>query len=229
MTTPHGSHHHLRRTVIARLLAGVLAFSALFFLPAGTLFYWQAWVYLAVVFMPITIFACYLLHSHPVLLERRLKMREAESRQRRVIAASSVVLLALFLIPGFDRRFGWSSVPSWLVIAADIVILLGYLLFILTLRENEYASRTIEVAEGQRVITTGPYAVVRHPMYVAATVIIGFSALALGSYWALIPAALYPLLLVARILNEEDVLRKELDGYIDYCTVVRYRLIPGIW
>ena len=142
---------------------------------------------------------------------------------------SAVILLATFLLPGFDKRFGWSSVPVWLVIASDVVILLSYLLFALTLRENEYASRTVEVEQQQRVIKTGPYSFVRHPLYLASALIFGSSPLALGSYWALIPTSFYPALLVARIVNEEKVLLRELDGYAGYCKAVRYRLIPGIW
>jgi protein-S-isoprenylcysteine O-methyltransferase Ste14 len=177
----------------------------------------------------MSVFAAYLLMYNPVLLERRLKMREEEPQQRRIITVSTVVLLVTFLLPGFDKRFGWSSVPIWLVIAADVVVLLGYLLFVLTLRENEYASRTVEVEQQQRVITTGPYSLVRHPLYLAAALIFGFSPLALGSYWALIPGALFPVLLVARILDEEKLLLRDLDGYADYCKVVPYRLIPGVW
>ncbi len=215
--------------VIERLLAAVLIFGAMLFLPAGTVLYWEAWAYMAILFIPMSAFAIYLLRYNPALLERRLRMREREPQQRAIIAVSSVVLLAVFLLPGFDKRFGWSSVPIWLIIAADIVVLFGYLLSILTLRENEYASRSVEVAQGQRVITTGPYSLIRHPLYLATVLIFGFSPLALGSYWALIPGALYPLVLVARILNEEKMLLRDLDGYADYCKVVRYRLIPGIW
>ncbi len=215
--------------VIERLLAAALIFAAMFFLPAGTVLYWEAWAYMAILFIPMSAFAAYLLRHNPALLERRLRMREREPQQRAIIAVSSVVLLAVFLLPGFDKRFGWSSVPIWLIIAADIVVLFGYLLSILTLRENEYASRSVEVAQGQRVITTGPYSLIRHPLYLATVLIFGFSPLALGSYWALIPAALFPGVLVARILNEEKVLLRDLAGYTDYCKVVRYRLIPGIW
>lgn len=215
--------------VIGHLLAAVLIFGTMFFLPAGTIFYWEAWVFMVILFTPMSIFATYLLRHNPALLERRLKMREEEPQQRRIIALSTVVLLAIFLLPGFDKRFGWSSVPVWLVIVADVVVLLGYFLFVLTLRENEYASRTVQVEQQQRVITTGPYALVRHPLYFAATLIYGFSPLALGSYWALIPVVLLPVLLIARILNEEKVLLRDLDGYADYCKIVRYRLIPGIW
>lgn len=223
------SRRRLRRMVIGRLLIAVLALMAMFFLPAGTVRYWEAWVFMGVLLIPVTAFAGYLLKYHPALLERRMKMREAEPQQRRIIAVSTVVLLGAFLLPGFDERFGWSSVPVWLVAAADAIILLGYLLFVLTLRENEYAARTVEVEREQRVISTGPYAVIRHPLYLAAILMYGFSPLALGSYWALIPAALVPALLVARILNEETVLLRDLDGYAGYCQEVRYRLLPGIW
>ncbi len=229
MTTTLLSPPQLRRMVIERLLAAVLIFGAMLFLPAGTVLYWEGWAFMVILFIPMSAFAIYLLRYNPALLERRLRMREREPQQRVVIAVSSVVLLAVFLLPGFDKRFGWSSVPIWLIIAADIVVLFGYLLSILTLRENEYASRSVEVAQGQRVITTGPYSLIRHPLYLATVLIFGFSPLALGSYWALIPAALFPVVLVARILNEEKVLLRDLDGYADYCKVVRYRLIPGIW
>jgi protein-S-isoprenylcysteine O-methyltransferase Ste14 len=215
--------------VVGRLLAAVLLLGAMFFLPAGTLLYWEAWVFMLVLFIPMSVFAAYLLIYNPVLLERRLKMREEAPQQRRIIAVSTLVLLVTFLLPGFDKRFGWSSVPIWLVIAVDVVVLLGYLLFVLTLRENEYAARTVEVEQRQRVITTGPYSLVRHPLYLAAALIFGCSPLALGSYWALIPGALFPALLVARILDEEKLLLRDLDGYADYCQVVRYRLIPGVW
>lgn len=229
MNTTALSPRQLRRMVVGRLLAAVFVFGAMFFLSAGTVLYWEAWVFMAVLFTPMSIFAVYLLKHNPALLERRLRMREKEPQQRIIIAVSSVVLLAIFLLPGFDKRFGWSSVPIWLVIVADVVILLGYLLSVLTLRENEYASRAVEVEQQQRVISTGPYSIVRHPLYLATILMFGFSPLALGSYWGLIPVAFYPPILVARILNEEKVLLRDLDGYADYRKVVRYRLIPGIW
>jgi len=223
------SPHSLRRMIVGRLLAGALVLGAMFFLPAGTIFYWEAWGFMVVLFLPVTVFATYLLKHNPALLERRMKKREKEPQQRRIVAGSTVLLLATFLLPGFDKRFGWSSVPTWLVIAADIGVLLSYLLFVLTLKENEYAARTVEVEQQQRVITTGPYSFVRHPLYLAAALLFGFSPLALGSYWALIPVVLFPAFLIARILNEEKVLLRDLDGYADYCKAVRYRLIPGIW
>ncbi len=229
MSTTALSPRQLRKMVVGRLLAAVFVLGGMFFLPAGTILYWEAWAFMVVLFIPVSVFAAYLLKYNPALLERRLKRIEKEPQQKRIIAVSTMVLLAAFLLPGFDKRFGWSSVPIWLVIVADVIVLLGYLLFVLTLRENEYASRTVEVEQQQRVITTGPYSFVRHPLYLAVTLIYGFSPLALGSYWALIPVALFLVVLVARILNEEKVLLRDLDGYADYCMAVRYRLIPGIW
>ncbi|MEZ4736455.1 MAG: isoprenylcysteine carboxylmethyltransferase family protein [Caldilineaceae bacterium] len=229
MSTTSASQSTLRKTVIGRLLAGILVVGAIFFLPAGTARYWEAWLYLAVLFVPMSIFAVYLLRTNPALLERRMKTREAEAQQRWIITLMSVLFLIIFVLPGFDKRFGWSSVPAWLVIAANGMVLVGYLLVVFVLLKNEYAARTIAVEAQQQVITSGPYALVRHPMYTAMTLIILFSALALGSYWALIPAALFPLLLVARILNEEAVLHRELADYDDYCQTVHYRLLPGVW
>ena len=136
---------------------------------------------------------------------------------------------AAFLIPGFDKRFGWSSVPLEVIIIADAIVVGGYLLFVIVLRENRYASRIIEVEKKQKVITTGPYAFVRHPMYSGVLLMYGFSPLALGSYWGMIPNALLILLIVARIRNEEKVLKQELEGYREYTQKVKYRLVPGIW
>jgi protein-S-isoprenylcysteine O-methyltransferase Ste14 len=215
--------------VIVRLLAAVVLLGAIFFLTAGTVRYWEAWGFMAVSLLPASLYAAHLLRHNPALLERRLKAREKEPQQKRIVALSMLAIVATFLLPGLDKRLGWSCVPVWLVVAADVVILLGYLLFVLTLRQNEYAARTVEVEPGQRVVTSGPYSLVRHPMYLGATLIYAAAPLALGSYWALIPAALFPLLLVARLLNEEQVLLRDLDGYADYCKSVRHRLIPGIW
>ena len=137
--------------------------------------------------------------------------------------------LLTFLIPGFDKRFGWSATPGWVVLIADVMVLLGYGLVFLVFRENSYAARTVGVEQGQEVISSGPYSIVRHPMYLGILLTYGFSPLALGSYWGMIPMLLLPVLLMARIRNEEQVLRKELEGYEAYTRQVKYRLIPGIW
>jgi len=137
--------------------------------------------------------------------------------------------LLTFLIPGFDKRFGWSATQGWVVLIADVMVLLGYGLVFLVFRENSYAARTVGVEQGQEVISSGPYSIVRHPMYLGILLTYGFSPLALGSYWGMIPMLLLPVLLMARIWNEEQVLRKELEGYEAYTRQVKYRLIPGIW
>jgi protein-S-isoprenylcysteine O-methyltransferase Ste14 len=202
---------------------------AMLFLPAGTFHYWQAWVYLAILTIPMVLVMTYLIRKDPELLERRMRMREKEAKQRTIIKLSYLFFLVAFLIPGFDKRFGWSSAPLELVIIADAMVLTGYMVFVLVLRENRYASRIIEVEQKQKVITTGPYAVVRHPMYSGALLMYGFSPLALGSYWGMIPNALLILLIVARMRNEENVLKQELEGYVEYTQKVKYRLVPGIW
>ncbi len=214
---------------LARFLAGLILVGCMLFLPAGTLRFWEAWLYIGLLFGPAAIVGVVLFIKDPELLERRLRPREREAPQKKVIAVSSLVLLAVYLIPGFDRRYAWSTVPPTLVLAADILILLGYLLFVLTIKENRYASRVVEVQDNQVTVSTGPYAFVRHPMYVAVGVIITLSPLALGSYWALIPALLFPIVLAARIDNEEQLLRRSLTGYVEYCRRVKYRLIPFIW
>lgn len=222
------SRRALIRLTVSRLLLLVLAMLILFLLPAGTWAYWQAWVYLGILLAPMLAVFTYLLRHDPALLERRMRMREKEKQQKRIQVAYSLFLIAL-LLPGFDRRFGWSQVPVGLVLAADLLVLLGYGLFFLVLRENSYASRVVEVEQGHKVISTGPYAVVRHPMYVAILVMYLVTPLALGSYWALIPMAVIIPIIVLRIRNEEAVLEGELPGYREYRQKVKYRLIPGLW
>jgi protein-S-isoprenylcysteine O-methyltransferase Ste14 len=218
----------LSRTLV-RFLAGLFLVGCMLFLPAGTLRYWEAWLYMALLFVPVAVVGGVLFIKDPELLERRLRTQEREAPQKKVIAASSLVLLSVYLIPGFDRRYDWSTVSPTLVLLADILILLGYLLFVLTIKENRYASRVVEVQDNQVAISTGPYALVRHPMYLAVSVIFTLSPLALGSYWALIPTLLLPVVLAARIANEEQLLRLSLTGYEEYCQKVKYRLLPFIW
>jgi protein-S-isoprenylcysteine O-methyltransferase Ste14 len=201
----------------------------MFFLPAGTFAYWEAWVYLTVLLIPMVLVLIYLLRNDPELLERRMRMREKESEQKLIIKISYLYFFFVFLLPGFDKRLGWSNVPVAVVIVADVLVLVGYGMFFLALRENRYASRIIEVEKEQKVISSGPYAIVRHPMYVGVSLLYIFSPLALGSYWATIPSLLIIPLLVARIRNEESVLGRELKGYKEYMQKTKYRLIPGIW
>ena len=219
----------LVRTVLVRIVFFIPALGAMLFLPAGTFHYWQAWAYLAILIIPMIFVLTYLIRRDPELLERRMRMREKEPEQKLVIKLSILFFVIAFLIPGFDRRFGWSSVPLEVIVAADVIVLAGYMVFVLVLRENRYASRIIEVEQKQKVVTTGPYAVVRHPMYSGALLMYGFSPLALGSYWGMIPNVLLVVLIVARIRNEEKILNQELEGYSEYTQKVRYRLVPGIW
>jgi len=219
----------LKKKVASRMILAPVVLGLIFFLPAGTFRFWQAWVYMAVLIIPMLSVMLYFLKHDPELLDRRLRVREKERPQKAIVALSYPVFLVIFLLPGLDRRFGWSSVPAALVAAADLVVLAGYALFVLVIRENSYASRIIEVEDKQRVITTGPYAVVRHPMYVANLLIYLSSPLALGSFWALIPAVFMPAVMVVRILSEEKILKEKLEGYEDYLGHVRYRLIPGVW
>lgn len=219
----------LKKMAGTRLLIGIVLLSAMFFLPAGTFAYWEAWGYLTVLFIPILLVLKYFLKKDPELLERRMRMKEKEKRQKLIIKISFLYFLLTFLLPGFDKRFGWSNVPVVVVVIADVLVLAGYGIFFLVLRENRYASRTIEVEKDQKVISSGPYAIVRHPMYLGVMIMYAFSPLALGSYWAIIPAVMIVPILVARILDEERMLVEELDGYQRYMEKTKYRLIPGVW
>jgi protein-S-isoprenylcysteine O-methyltransferase Ste14 len=201
----------------------------MFFLSAGTILYWEAWIYLAIIFIPMGYVVRYFLHHDPELLERRMKMKERVTTQKLIVKFGLIVFLAAYLLPGFDKRFGWSDVPIILVVIADLLVLSGYLLIIRVFQENRYASRIIEVEQNQKVISTGPYAIIRHPMYSGVLLMYIFSPLALGSYWAAIPTLFIIIIIIARILNEEKILKEQLIGYREYTQKVRYRLIPGIW
>ncbi len=223
------SIHELKMKLYTRILTAILIAGAIFFLPAGTLVYWEAWVFLGVWVPSMLLMLRYLIRNDPELLERRMRMREKEEVQKLITKLAAPIMLFTFLLPGFDKRFEWSNVPAVVVLAADVGFLLVYYLMFIVLKENSYASRIIEVEEHQRVITTGPYAHIRHPMYLGALLISVFSPLALGSYWAMIPSLLMPIILIARIRNEEEVLLRELKGYREYMQTTRYRLIPGVW
>ncbi len=219
----------LRARFSALFIASALVISAFLFIPAGTLDYWQAWAYLAVVLSPAAVVIVYFMKKDPAFLERRLRTREKEARQALIIRLSIPVFFIAFLIPGLDRRFGWSAMPPWLSIAADAVVFLAYIFIFSVFRENSYAGRTIEVEKAQKVISSGPYAMIRHPMYLGQLAMYVATPLALGSYAAfpffllIIPVFIY------RILNEEEVLRRDLPGYNEYCAKTRYRLIPHVW
>jgi protein-S-isoprenylcysteine O-methyltransferase Ste14 len=223
------SQKELKKVVFFRILMIIPVFIILFFLPAGTLYYWEAWVYLAILMIPMVFVMRYFLRTNPQFLERRMRMREKESAQKKIIKFSTAFLLLAFILPGFDKRWDWSYVPFSVVIIADFLVLISYLFIVRVFKENSYASRIIEVEKEQKVISSGLYSIVRHPMYLGVAVMYSASPLALGSWYALIPAVMVIPVLVARILNEEKVLSRDLTGYSEYIQKVKYRLIPGIW
>jgi len=226
---PSLTQGELRRKVYSMMLLTVLILGVTFFLPAGTLRYWEAWVYMGVLLVPMFFAMHYFMKYEPEFLERRMRYKEKETQQRTIIKWSWVYFALAFILPGFDQRFGWSDVPVLVVILADLVVLFGYIVILRVFRENRYASRIVEVEKGQQVISSGPYRVVRHPMYVGTLLMYLASPLALGSWWALLPALLIVPILVARVLNEEAVLARELPGYTEYVQQTRYRIIPGVW
>lgn len=215
--------------MLVRLILGIGGIMALLFLPAGTFNFWQAWVLLGILIALMLPVAFYLIKKDPEMLARRLKTNEQNKSQRWIILLFTVLLTAEFILPGFDKRWGWSKVSVVIIIAADLLAMGAYLLYSLVIRENRFASRVIEVEQKQKVISSGPYAVIRHPMYASMMLMFLMIPLALGSYWALIPAVLSIPLFAARILNEEQLLVRELPGYEEYKHKVKYRLIPGIW
>jgi len=210
-------------------MAGIAVIGAMLFLPAGTLDYWQAWLYMAVIFAPIACVMVYFLATAPSFLEKRFQMKENERAQKLVQKASALIFFIGFLLPGLDKRFGWSNVPPEVSIAADIVVMLGYGVVFWVFHENSFAGRTIRVEKGQKVISSGPYSVVRHPMYLGMLALTLATPVALGSYWAFSPFLLMVPLLVMRIKNEEEVLARELEGYTEYCKKVKHRLVPMVW
>ncbi len=219
----------LLRLVAKRLLVAIPALLALIFIPAGTLDYWEAWLYLTNLFAPVIFVLLYLLKYDPELLERRMRIREKETQQKKIINFGVPLFILIYMLPGLDKRFGWSDTPVAAVLIADLLVLLGYAVIFLVFRENSYAGRTVAVDPGQQVISSGPYAFVRHPMYLGALLLYILSPLALGSYWGMIPTLLLIPLFVSRIRSEESVLARDLPGYDAYRRKVRYRLLPGVW
>jgi protein-S-isoprenylcysteine O-methyltransferase Ste14 len=219
----------IKKKIVLLFPVVLIVLGLMLFVPAGTFDYWEAWVYCAALFIPFLIVVTYLLRNDPELLARRIRLNEKESSQKKIIGVSRFIFFVIFLIPGLDHRFGWSDVPAGVVLAANTLVILGYLFIFLVFRENTYASRIVQVEQNQKVISTGPYALVRHPMYLGLSIMLLATPVALGSYWAFPAFMIFPLILVYRIINEEEVLMRELPGYRDYMQIVRYRLVPGIW
>ncbi len=208
---------------------GLLFVAVLLFLPAGTVHYWQAWLLIAILFIPMFGAGIVLLMKNPALLQKRLSAKENETEQREVVALSGLMFLAAFIVAGLNVRFGWSILPAWVSCMAAGVFLLGYALYAVVLMENVYLSRTVEVQEGQKVIDTGLYGLVRHPMYMATLLLFLTMPLVLGSVFSFLIMLLYLPIIAKRIKNEEEVLELGLEGYVEYKERVRYRLIPYIW
>jgi protein-S-isoprenylcysteine O-methyltransferase Ste14 len=220
---------NLKAQIFLKFGFAPLVFGLVLGLPAGSFGFWEAWVYMGLLLIPVLLVVLYFMKKDPALLERRMRMKEKERDQSLIVSISSLFILAGFILPGFDFRFGWSEIPVYLVLLADAFVLLGYLLFFVVMKENSFLSRTVEVVEGQKVINTGPYSIVRHPMYTGVLLMYTSTPIALGSWWAMIPFITLPVFLVLRILNEEKVLVRDLPGYEEYRRTVRYRLIPHIW
>lgn len=225
----HNKIKKLKRKILFLFPTAFLFLALMLFIPAGSLNYWQGWVFCLVLLFPVLFVTLYFLKRSPEFLERRMMYKEKETEQKTIIKFGSFIFFLGFLIPGLDFRFGWSSVPLWLIIVSNIIILLGYFLIFLSFKENVFAGRTVEVFKGQKVIDSGPYALIRHPMYAGFIPMFLFMPIALGSYWAIIAFIPECIIIILRALNEEDVLKRDLPGYKDYCKKVRYRLIPLIW
>jgi protein-S-isoprenylcysteine O-methyltransferase Ste14 len=217
---------------VASLLILFVVIAGLIFASAGTLHYWQGWTFLLVYFAASLAITLDLMWRDPALLARRMSggpWAEKEPAQRRIMAITSIGFIALIVIPGLDRRFGWSDMPPLVALGGDVLILLGFAGIHRVFRENSYTSATIDLADDQRVISSGPYALVRHPMYVAALLMLSGFPIALGSWWGLLVIAAILPALIWRLLDEEKFLAMNLPGYRDYQDKVRYRLLPSVW
>lgn len=223
------SKQKLLLSALTKFIAGIVLMGLVLFLPAGTWNYSNAWLFLGLLFIPMLILGVVLFVKAPELLEKRLQSKEKESTQKGVVAVSGLMFIGAFVLAGLDFRFGWTHVPAWVVTVAAIVLLASYGMYGEVMRENAYLSRTVEVQKNQKVIDTGLYGVIRHPMYTATIFLFLAIPLVLGSWIAFAVMLLYPAAIIARIGNEEKVLEEGLQGYTEYKKKVKYRLIPFIW
>ena len=216
-------------SALSKFLIGLVLVGALLFLPAGSLEYMNGWLFIGLLFAPMLILGVVLFIKSPALLKKRLDAKEKESAQKGVVAVSGLLFLGGFVVAGLDYRYGWSYVPMWAVIVASAILLISYGFYAEVMRENAYLSRTIEVQDGQKVVETGLYGIVRHPMYAVTIWLFLSIPVVLGSWWSLLCFLPYIPVIITRIVNEEKVLEKGLEGYTDYKKRVKYRLIPFIW
>jgi protein-S-isoprenylcysteine O-methyltransferase Ste14 len=214
---------------ITKIAAGILIMGLLLFLPAGSFDYWQAWLFLAVLFIPMFIAGIIMMVKNPALLKKRLNAKEQQGEQKQVVLLSGLMFLAVFIVAGFNYRFGWIVLPKWVIILATIIFLLAYSFYAEVIRENEFLSRTVEVQENQHVVDTGLYGIVRHPMYSATLLLFGAMPWILGSPISFLIMLVYIPIIIKRIKNEEEVLKDGLVGYDDYCQKVKYRILPFIY
>ena len=214
---------------LTKFACGLLMVGLLIFLPAGTLAYTYGWFLIGLLFGPMLIAGFVMLFKSPAFLEKRLDAKEKQATQKGVLAFSGLMFIAGFVVAGLDFRFGWSRMPSWVVITAAVQFLIAYALYAEVMRENAYLSRTIKVEEGQTVVDTGLYGIVRHPMYMATILLFLMIPLILGSWYALMIFAFYPAIIIVRLKDEEALLTRELSGYAEYKQKVKYRILPFVW
>lgn len=214
---------------LVKFFCGFLLVGLLIFLPAGTLAFLKGWLFMGLLFGPMFVAGLVMLAKSPAFLAKRLDVKEKRSAQQGVVKLSGLMFIAGFVVAGLDFRFGWSDMPQAVTVIAAVLFLLAYLLYAEVMRENAYLSRTIKVEEGQQVVSTGLYGIVRHPMYMATLLLFMVMPLVLGSWWALIPFAFYPAIIISRLKDEEELLTRELAGYVAYKEKVKYRIIPFVW
>ena len=219
----------LALNALTKFIFGLILVGMLLFLPAGSIAYPNGWLFIGLLFVPMLFLGVVLLIKSPKLLEKRLGAKEKENTQKSVVAVSGLLFIVGFVVAGLDYRFCWSNIPSWVVIAASVVLLISYALYAEVMRENVYLSRTIEVQENQKVVDTGLYGIVRHPMYAVTIWLFLAIPIVLGSWWSLMIFLPYVAVIVIRIQNEEKVLEAGLEGYTDYKKRVKYRIIPFVW
>ena len=219
----------LQKQSLSKFALGVIALGILIFVPAGSLRFWQGWLLMGILFVPMFVAGLVMMAKNPELLRKRLNAKEKEDEQKTVVALSGLLFIAALVIAGLNWRFGWCVLPDWAVWVAAVVFVASYLLYAEVLRENTFLSRTIEVQENQKVIDTGLYGVVRHPMYMATTILFLAMPLVLASPISFLIMLGYIPVIVKRIRNEETVLEEGLEGYKEYKQKVKYRIIPLIW
>lgn len=214
---------------IVKFVIGIILVTFLVFLPAGTINYWNGWLFMGLLFIPIFVAGIIMMIKSPELLKKRLNFKEQESEQKEVIGLSGLMFVFGFVMAGLDYRYNWTNIPNVIVIISSIIFIISYIFYAEVLRENAFLARTIEVQENQRIIDTGLYGIVRHPMYTATIFLFLSIPLILGSFISFIIFLFYPFIIVKRLKNEEQVLEKNLKGYKEYKNKVKYRMIPFIW